>query len=426
MVERYTVRLTVLESGERLPLLVDVRSGVPLFDPTVFVLSELRARNRASATIEQALRAIKVFEIFCDLYEINLVARISKGRLLSLGEINALAQLCRLPMAAIEALSDLRPVGEGHISTSFESVRFRSWSGHHEVAGDSCGIRIRYIRQFIGWLADRYLLSMNAKHALRATLFVAKDRVESGLTGRIPARGRTGASNRSRRALNDSMQERLWQVVHANSLENPWHGAHSRVRNELIIRWFMGLGVRRGELLGIKISDIDFQSNTVFIARRADDFRDPRVRQPNAKTRDRLLPISDDLARRTRLYILNERRVFPAARGHAFLLVANGGAPLSLRGLNRIFASLGKRHSELRDVFPHILRHTNNYNFSKIADAMGMEPEMERKTRSQLMGWSETSGSAEVYTRRETERKARTASLLLQRKMVRPCHEDKA
>ncbi len=55
----YAVRMIRLESGERLPILVS-RSGLPLFDPTLYVLAELRARNRSGATIEQALRAIMV------------------------------------------------------------------------------------------------------------------------------------------------------------------------------------------------------------------------------------------------------------------------------------------------------------------------------------------------------------------------------
>jgi hypothetical protein len=39
------------------------------------------------------------------------------------------------------------------------------------------------------------------------------------------------------------------------------------------------------------------------------------------------------------------------------------------------------------------------------------------------MGWTETSGTAENYTRRETERKAREASMLLQDKMMKPRNE---
>ncbi len=423
MVERYTVRNTVFESGERFPLLMDVRTGLPLFDPTVFVLSEFRVRNRASSTIEQVLRALKVLLLFCDKHQIDFASRMLEGQLLELGEVDALVQMCRLPMADIETPVNVSPTGTGRAVVSLESFRARAKKGLPEVAGDSAGMRIRYIRQFIGWLADRCLLSLSARHPSRAALLNARDTLVSGLAARIPT-GKGRNRTHSRRALDDAAQERLWQIVDVNSPENPWEGRHARVRNELIVRWFMGLGVRRGELLGIKVSDMNFQANEVFIARRADDPGDPRVYQPNAKTADRLLPVSDDLARRTRHYILEERRRFAAARKHPFLFVANGGAPLSLRGLNKIFGILSEQHPELQGVFPHLLRHVNNYNFSKNADEQGMDAEKEKKTRSQLMGWSETSGTAEIYTRRETERKAREASLQLQSKMVRPLDEN--
>ncbi|MEM5332279.1 site-specific integrase, partial [Paraburkholderia sp. JHI2823] len=188
----------------------------------------------------------------------------------------------------------------------------------------------------------------------------------------------------------------------------------------LIVRWFIGLGPRRGELLGVKVRDVDFRKCEVFIARRPDDPSDPRPNAPNAKTRDRMLPLSNDLVRRTQQYIVKERQLYPAARKHPFLFVANGGAPLSLRALNEIFKPLRTKHPEFEALFPHLLRHTNNYNFTKTADAKGMSPAEEEKTRSQMMGWSETSGTAATYTRREIERKAREASLELQNKMVEP------
>lgn len=423
MAERYTVRNTVFESGERFPLLVDVRTGVPLFDPTVFVLTEFRTRNRASATIEQVLRALKVLLLFCDMHRIDLARRMLEGQLLELGELDALVQLCRLPMSDIEALVDACPTAGGRTVASLENYRARTNRGFPEVAGDSAAVRIRYIRQFIGWLADRCLLSLSARHSSRAALLNARDIVVSGLTARVPT-GKGRNKTHSRRALDDAAQERLWKIVDVNSPENPWEGRHAKVRNELIVRWFMGLGVRRGELLGVKVNDVNFRANEVFIARRADDPSDPRVHQPNAKMADRLLPISDDLARRTRHYILEERRRFPEARKHAFLVVANGGAPLSLRGLNKIFSVLSAKHPELMGVFPHLFRHTNNYNFSKNADEQGMDPEKEKKTRSHLMGWSETSGTAETYTRREIERRARDASLRMQDKMAGWKNED--
>lgn len=423
MAERYTVRIVVFESGERFALLIDRRTGIPLFDPTLFTMAEFRARNRASATIEQVLRALKVFLLFCEQREIDLTARMQQGKLLELGELDALVQLCRLPMVAIEALADSSSTRGGRPPVSSESYRARAKKTPPEVAGDSAGTRVRYIREFVRWVADKRLLSLSAQHHSRAALLSNKNIVISGLTARIPTkRGRNKANNR--KALDDLTQERLWKIIDVNSPENPWEGRHVRVRNELIVRWFMGLGVRRGELLGVKISDVDFRANEVFIARRADDSSDPRTHQPNTKTADRLLPISDDLARRTRQYIIEERRRHSAARKHPFLFVANGGAPLSLRGLNEIFLTLRKSQPELPEIFPHLFRHTYNYNFSKLADEQGMDPEREKKTRSQLMGWSETSKTAETYTRREIERKAREASLQLQRKMVIPGNDN--
>jgi hypothetical protein len=38
-----------------MPLLIERATGVPLFDPTVYALTEVRARNRAVNTIQQHL-----------------------------------------------------------------------------------------------------------------------------------------------------------------------------------------------------------------------------------------------------------------------------------------------------------------------------------------------------------------------------------
>lgn len=56
----YAVKIIILGSGERLPVLVALASGAPLFEPSVYVLSEIRATNRASNTIDQILRSIMV------------------------------------------------------------------------------------------------------------------------------------------------------------------------------------------------------------------------------------------------------------------------------------------------------------------------------------------------------------------------------
>ena len=102
----YRVKLLKLATGERFPLLLN-GEGEPLFAPTVYALTELRARNQATNTISAVLRAIQVLYLFLDKREIDLSARLSSGQLLSLGEVEDLARSSRLHVEQlVVALSD--------------------------------------------------------------------------------------------------------------------------------------------------------------------------------------------------------------------------------------------------------------------------------------------------------------------------------
>lgn len=89
-------------------------------------------------------------------------------------------------------------------------------------------------------------------------------------------------------------------------------------------------------------------------------------------------------------------------------------------------ATVGKLFKELRERCPslpegltgHVLRHTWNDAFSKKMDEGGVTPENERQARSYLMGWSPTSETAAVYTRRYVRNKAKEVSLGLQDQLV--------
>lgn len=416
----FSVKNVVFKSGERFPLLVNKCTGVPLFDPTVFTMTELRARNRANTTVEQVLRALKIFVQFCADNGIDLKNRMLNGEVLNLSELDALSDLCRLYIEDIEN-STCRMTAEQE-SSSLRRLRPSAKILSRQVKSSSAGVRLGYISDYVRWLSDRCLLDMKAESPFRSALYASREIILSGIKSRTPSAKPRNNTN-SRTALDEAAQTRLWNIINVEAIENPWTGRHTKVRNELIVRWFMGLGIRRGELLGVKISDIDFRSNEVLIKRRANDPTDPRSRQPNAKTAARALPLSEDLARRTREYIIEERRCHRRARKHEFLFVANGGAPLSLRGLNKIFLNLRDRCLDLPNIFPHLFRHTFNFNFSNIADEQNIDPEKEKKIRSQLMGWSETSNTAKIYTRREIQRKARSASIDLQNKMELPSDE---
>lgn len=422
MGSRYSVRIVVLESGERLPLLVDCETGIPLFEPTIYALTELRARSRASATIEQALRAVLVLYKFLDARSISLDARLDKGRLLQLGEIDDLARHCRLPLENHFDESDSAPSRRPTIPKpqSLEKARMCAGLTHRaEIDASSAAVRLRYIRDYMRWLATDRLLKLERSHQNRAALLSESEIVIRALSERIPSGANRDFVGR-RQGLSPEALARLDEIINLACVDNPWRGTHARERNALMVHWLKSLGLRRGELLGVRIANIDFQANEVRITRRADDPTDPRPRQPNTKTHGRLLPLDDDLAQLTRHYVMHVRGRIAGARKHDFLFVANGsGAPLTLAAVDRIFASLREKCPDLlQDLTPHVLRHSWNDHFSELMDRNRVSEETEQKMRARLMGWSETSKTAAIYTRRHIQRRAREASLNLQKKLA--------
>lgn len=419
MANLYIVQTLMLVSGERLPILVDTRVGTPLFAPTIYSLTQLRGRNLAANTIKQELRHIMVLLLFLEQREINIEARIREGRILDLAEIESLANTCKLhvaDMVAVPTAVSSKPAR----TTSIERYRRRSSTADPKtVVGDSAANRIRRIADYLSWLAKAQLLKIPADNPAFLALEAKRQLVIEMLKARIPDGGSRNTFD-ARMGLAPETGARLLAVIAKSSPENPWSGEFTRCRNELIFRWLYSFGLRRGELLNVKVSDIDFRKETVTVVRRADAPEDPRREQPAVKTRDRVLPIPSDLCRLTHEYVLAARRQWAGARKHEYLFVADKtGAPMSLSALNKCFAFLRTRIPDLPDdLSPHVLRHTWNDNFSAAMDRNKTPEADEQKMRSFLMGWSETSGTAVNYTRRHVRQKANQLSLLMQSEMT--------
>jgi integrase len=423
---RYLVKTVVAANGERLPVLMGP-DGLPLFEPTLFALTEIRAKNRAANTIGNCLRGILVFYLFLDLNGINLRGRLTEGRLLSMGEIEDLVRLCRLPIEKIVSASS--PDDTASVPSqivSMEKYRQRVTTEFiREIVPAFAATRLRCIRDYLKWLVSDRSSRVGVGSDRGTALDVAGRFVVGAIDARLPVGDNRGYLGEREALAPDSVKE-LLHVIDPDSADNPWQDEHSRFRNELIILWLYYLGVRRGELLGVRISDIDFRKGSVLIARRADDPTDPRRDQPNVKTRAREIPLSQLLQDKTGAYIVKYRSVLQAARKHDFLLVASdSGAPLSIPSFAKIFNVLRAKCSSLpRNLFAHLLRHTWNDRFSEEMDKRGVGEETEKKTRSYLMGWSETSGTAATYTRRHVRKKAQEASLKMQADMAQKGRDD--
>jgi integrase len=413
---RFTVKTVLTPSGERLPVLLDRLTGMPAFHPNLFALTVLRQVNRASATIERALREIAVLYVFLDEEGIDLADRIRGGQLLSLGEIDGLARYCRQSIK-----SSLEDAGAKNIGVvRVYRLSKKSSNSTNSVSTETAANRLRTIHAYLSWLIMLRLSHTEQGNIVREKMENIRNIVLPLLIARVPStKGRNVLG--LRQGLASETLDRLLQVVIPASSENPWKSAFAQQRNALIVCWLWLLGLRRGELLNLKISDIDFRKNEVLIVRRADAPEDPRKYQPRVKTRDRKLSLCNELAKLTHNYIIKERANIAGARKHSYLFVAeHSGTPMALTTLNKLFQTLRlKVHDMPNDLSAHMLRHTWNDEFSRKLKGKQIEEAKEEMMRNYMMGWGPNSSSAGIYTRKYIEENARHASLNLQNKMMR-------
>lgn len=414
----FRVRTTVLPDGERQATLIG-RDGLPVFLAAVYSVSELRGRNLAHATINNSLRALAVLELFLESCGdgLSLLSRMDAGILLSLPEIEGLSAACRASMDSIQAQQP-RGVGGGCRSTALDpSTRaFRKPPAKAFVSSAVAGTRLQVIRDYLGWLVRLKCSMPNTAPKIRESLSISAQIALDAISARMP---RSNITNTRREGLGEEATAALLDIVDPESKNNPWQDDHTRIRNALIVKWLYYLGLRRGELLNVLVSDIDFSKQTVSIVRRPDYLKDPRRYKPNVKTRGRQIPLSPLLLDQTRDYIIRKRGRSKLAKKHSYLFVANNGAPLSLSAFTKTFKALKGANVDLHSALTsHTLRHTWNDEFSAQMDDQHVNEDTERKLRAYLMGWAPTSEMPATYTKRHVRKKAQKASIALQNSLI--------
>lgn len=403
------VRSTRFRDGERYRLLVDAESGVPLHYPNLFVTSQIRNRSQSVAAMETALSAIKHLLAYCD--EVTLEARIRSRSYFGAEELDAIRDHCELFAGESDRPVRRRPNGglvlPGRVS--------RRVGKSHQYS------RLSTAANYYEWLAQKvHGMGFSREDRAEAT------RVAHGLRKRRPKYRSNSLRNVGGKALSEEARDVLRRVVEPEHPLNPFHDPKGAERNYLIVRLALELGVRAGELLNIKVRDIDFQQYRLTVHRRADDQDDSRLNEPNAKTLARTLPLSRGLIQRITTYVTGVRSKIPNAGRNEFLFVTHKpgptqGEPISKETLKQIFKRVAGAHPTLTGLHPHALRHTWNDEFSAQLDKLPPEDRPseaeEEQMRNYLMGWKQGSGSAASYNQRHLRRKADAALLSLQEKM---------
>ena len=397
-----SVRIVTLPDGESIPVLVE--SGrAPALETIRYAISMLRNAGRAEGTIEAHMRAIAIARQWARANGLSLEARMAAGAGLEVREIESLSRTLRTARLAKPAdgrgRSNVLPFpGSGDRRT-----RRASRTPNPMLAPQTGANRVGFVAGYLEWLAS-HSRADGARSRLRGTVEALNAR----------SRVRRRRTSHPRKGLSAEQRERLFAVVDPSSPENPFKSDAARYRNLAVVACLDQSGMRRGEIAGLKIGDVDFRKLTIAIHRRPPDPRDPRREKPRTKTNARLVPIRAELADILFDYISVWRRAEPGARMHGYLFVSHGGtrpgAPLSPRSLGKIFDALQLGF----DLHAHMLRHTWNDRFSaavdRKADSGGQTAgATEERIRNFLMGWSASSKMAEGYSRRHVERAARDA-----------------
>ena len=425
--------MRVMDQGERVPLLLD-EQGLPLFYPTLFATSQLRNAGAAVNTIRNALTHIQVLLRWETQEGRNLVDEFTSGKFLSMPDILSLRDFATL---------DMRYVGPENVPAvrtsnvvAFSEARVGSRPARRSVTLRVLYNRMTTIADYLEFLGDVIIRHRNSAKLARDLADMAK---------RIRKHRPRGSKHRlvesqAEKSPAPSVINRLREVTAIGSADNPFSDPAVQLRNAIIIELYRTTGMRTGELLSLWVEQFQLgHEPTVSVRRNHDDVHDPRVYQPTSKTKERVLPISDDLAQLVQHYILEVRARIPAARRHPYVFVSHKtgqtcGKPLSKNGLYRIMERISASSAELAGIHPHALRHHMNYTLSLAIDehnaAAGrsdveriIREAREQDIRAHLNGHS-NKGSGRVYNERHIREQANRAMRLIGGELNRKNHKE--
>jgi integrase len=403
------VRHIQFRQGERHKLLVDAQTGIPLYYPSLFITTQVRAVGASVSTVQASLTALKVLYAWQTDQRINLEVLFSSGNVLRLEEITSLVGF------SARMLREERP------QKAYKVVRMRLKAGRavtcniSNVAAQTQFLRLSTIGKYLGFLAET--LRVGRPSCLANT--PVSEMVER-INAYRPKTTQLTAVDRDEKGLGLKVVDDVLEYLRPGHPQNPFADQAVQQRNHLIVTLLRYLGIRRGELLNLRVEDVDFSKSTISIVRRADTPLDSRRHQPLVKTKPRRIPINDALQKALSDYILRCRACCRRAKKHPYLLVTHKigpsqGSPMSNSSFGKLMATVQGMSHEFSAIHAHAFRHTWNYDFSCIADAAGnITPEQEQKMRAYLMGWSETSNTAVTYNRRHTKELAAQAALKFQ------------
>ncbi|QHE97944.1 site-specific integrase [Pseudomonas cannabina pv. alisalensis] len=392
----FSLKTYIAQNGERFSLLFSPdEPGVPLLYPCAYISCTVRgyATHQTQLSILSGIQ--RLFEWERDR-KLDLTEKLARGELMAPHEIDDLATHVR----------SRRNAKKGDVVSSRKFNDY--WSS---------------ICKYIAWLTDEILPNRDNSN-VRNLVEQQASRLAARTRKRVVSKAR-----KNQRVLDEKFSDlaraqllTLFRTPFKDLLPNAggiiYHAEKGvRLRNTVMLRILYETGMRRGELLSLKLKSFVEASGGdgayLSIERNHDDELDRRANQPVAKTLGRDVSISEDLEAQILEYMTVYRaelnNVGLTEESFIFCVHRSGktqGRALSINGFNSAFKYFKEKYPLLVTCHPHAFRHDWNYRFSKKADELGISEKDEAESREQQMGWVSGSEMAKIYNQRHRREKA--------------------
>ena len=368
------------ESGELFPILLD-DEGMPIPLPNEFILSK---RHVSSNTLIRNLREIKLLYQWLQIHHIELYERLTQKR----------------PFTEAEIIGSLVEFLRKDHEKKHKMIKIA-------VRPDTFNQRLITIKQFLNWYIEMYIGTLSFTSNNYQYYITYKTRLIS-LLDRCFINSPPTNKNLTK-GLTSREQSKLIKLIKPKMhSQNP-----IEYRNYIMVMLMLSFGLRPGEVLSLRVEDIQLGSiSSIRVHRRAPDIKDKRKQRPLIKRNGRTLAINDkSLAAELDLYITKWREMLDERNQTNFewdyLIINKDGAPLSLPSITQYFQILRERHANVLPTkfSPKALRHTFSVSMERLLREAGVEEDNRKKALAYLRGDSSLS-SQDVYTFKETELEA--------------------
>ncbi len=422
------VETLVFDNGERYPILMG-EDEMPHFHVTLWVTSTLRSIGRAENTIANKINHLKWFLRWEEAEKRDLYAEFRCGKFLSVTDIESIKSHLAIDINQLVNLEKL--------NTSRNKIINLAETPTLINVTPSVGRNHHYNRMtsVIEYLV--FIAKLATKHTPSADINRSISKMEKQFKAARPkGKGTNVLDKVDSNIIPAELIQEFMDVARPNHPKNPFKKANVRLRNHLIFHLMEQYGVRRGEVLSLKLTGMTLHGDkkSIWVRRTHDDLEDSRNKQPVAKTKERMLRISSETAELLSEYISKHRFSTPNSNKHPYLLVTHRrcstqGQPISISTFdNTIVPAMKSVDERFSVIHPHYFRHNWNEGFSEKVDAnnelaaLGIEgythidSGAEAKMRKHQMGHSSES-SGNIYNQRHITKKANEVSLLDQKQL---------